>query len=359
MTERPTSAALGLLALLLAIPDASAAQQPADSGAFVVRLGADTVSVERWVRRGDRIEATAVTRSPRTAVRRLVLTLAPDGSVARFAAGPAAQTPAPEERPPAVAGAIPLVGGFWLPWELVFMRARGAGRDSVVVDVLTGGAARPTPVVKTGDNRFRSVSQFDQDMNARVDARGRLLALDVVLGNSVERVSWIDTDALARDFAARDQAGRGLGPLSPRDTIIRSVRGARVVVDYGRPSLRGRPLDVLVPPGQVWRAGANDASTLTTDRPLAFQGYTLAPGTYSVFVLPEPGRWTLIINRQTGISGLDRHPAQDLARIPMQTRTNAPVTERFTIDVTEGGSGGVLTFRWGALEAGARFSVGG
>jgi len=251
------------------------------------------------------------------------------------------------------------VGGFWLPWELALQRARSAGGDSVVIALLAGSNSRPTSFRRAGANRFTFLSQFDQVMHATLDPRGRMLALEVEGGgNTVERVAWLDVEGMARGFAARDSAGRGLGPLSPRDSTRAEVRGASITVSYGRPSLRGRPLDVLVPPGQVWRAGSNDATTITTDRPLAFEGYTLAPGTYSMFVQADAGRWTLILNRQTGMSGLDRNPAQDLARMPMQTRTDAPRTEQFTIEVAARGSGGALVFKWGSVEATAAFTVG-
>jgi hypothetical protein len=331
-------------------------QLPADSGAFIVRLGHDTIAIERFVRRGTRIEATAVSRSPRTAVARLALTLAPDGSVATIGV---ARGPAPvQEQAPPVAGAIPLTGGFQLPWELALRRVVTENRDSTLVALLAGGNPRPTVFRRTAAGQFTFLSQFDQGMRARVDPAGRLLALTTDGGGTtVERVGWLDVDAMARAFAARDSAGRGLGPLSPRDTVSAEVRGARIMVTYGRPSLRGRPLDVLVPPGQVWRAGSNDATTITTDRSLAFQGTTLPPGTYSLFVLADPGGWTLILNRLTGMSGLDRNPAQDLGRVLMTTRTTAPSTERFTIEVRSRDAGGALALRWGTVEALAPFTV--
>ncbi|HEX9895254.1 MAG TPA: DUF2911 domain-containing protein [Gemmatimonadales bacterium] len=358
-----------LLALFLALtlaPDVRATarqaggtalpQESADSGAFVVRLGTDTLSLERYTRRANRLEAVAVGRSPRTVISHLVMTLGPDGSIATVAAGRGGQTL--EERAPAVAGTIPLVGGFWLPWELALRRAQAADRDSTVVNLLAGGNARPTTFRRTGPGRFTFLNQFDQVLHARIDSRGRLLSLEIEGGGStVERVAWLDVDAMARTFSARDSAGRGLGPLSPRDTTMADVHGARIALAYGRPSLRGRSLDVLVPPGQVWRAGSNDASTITTDRRLQFQGYTLAPGSYSMFVLAEAGKWTLILNRQTGMSGLERDPAQDLARIAMQTRTNAPATEKLTIEAAAKADGGGLVFRWGPVEAVAGFRV--
>ena len=342
-----------LFGLLLA---AAPVQLPADSGSFIVRLGSDTTAIERFVRRGNRIEATAVSRSPRTAVARLALTLAPDGSVATL--GTARGSAPLEERAPPVTGVIPLTAGFQIAWELALRRALAENRDSTLVTLLAGGNPRPTVFRRTGTGRFSFLNQFDQGLRARVDPSGRLLALETEGGGTtVERVGWLDVEVLARGFAARDSAGRGLGPLSPRDTVNAVVGGARIMVTYGRPSLRARPLDVLVPPGQVWRAGSNDATTITTDRALSFQGYTLPPGTYSMFVLADPGRWTLILNRQTGMSGLDRNPAQDLGRVAMTTRTNAPATERFTIEVLTRGAGGAIAFRWGTVEALAPFTL--
>ncbi len=344
-----------LTATLFAL--ASLQQDPADSGSFIVRLGTDTISIERFTRRGNRIEAVAVGRSPRTVVSRLALTLAADGSVAALGAarGPAA----PAERAPEVPGTIPLAGGFQLPWELALRRAQAADRDSVVVEILAGGSTRPTIFRRTGPGRFTFLNQFDQVLHARMDARGRMLSVEIEGGGTtLKRVGWLDVEALARGFAARDSAGRGLGPLSPRDTVSAEVREAKIAVAYGRPSLRGRALDVLVPRGQVWRAGSNDATTISTDRPLAFQGFTLTPGTYSMFVLVEAGRWTLIFNRQTGMSGLERDPAQDLGRVPMPTRSDAPGAEKFTIDVVTRGRGGALVFMWGGVEATAAFTPG-
>jgi len=350
------TALFGILLTSLGAGAATPFQAPADSGTFIVRLGSDTIAIERFVRRGNRIEATAVGRSPRTAVARLALTLAPDGSVATIGVA-RGSAPLTEQAPP-VSGVIPLAGGFQLAWELALRRAVADNRDSTSVSLLAGGNPRPTVFRRTAAGRFTFLSQFDQVLRARVDPAGRLLALETEGGGTtVERVGWLDVDALARGFAARDSAGRGLGPLSPRDTVSTEVRGARIMVTYGRPSLRGRPLDVLVPPGQVWRAGSNDATTITTDRALALQGLTLPPGTYSLFVLADPGRWTLIVNRQTGMSGLDRTPAQDLGRVAMTTRSNATAAERFTIEVLSRGAGGALAFRWGTVEALAPFTI--
>ena len=347
---------VAVLVLLPVPPALPAAQAQADSGAFVVRLGVDTIGMERYHRSGDRIEITVLGRSPRTVVRRAVLWLAPDGSVSRVATGAEGQPL--EERANPQPGTIPVLGGSWIPWQLVLQRARAAATDTTTVTVLAGGSPRPTPVRRTGPDRFALANQFDQAMAARVDEQGRLLQAELAGGGtSVERVAGLDLARWTREFSERDARGSGLGPLSPVDSASAVVQGARISVGYGRPSLRGRPLDVLAPPGEVWRMGANDATVLTTDRAVRFEGLRLAPGSYSLFAVPGREGWTLIVNRQTGISGLERNPAQDLGRVPMRTRRDAAHTERFTIEVRPEAGRGALTVRWGPVEAVARFEV--
>ncbi len=349
----PRAVALALLAALLGPAGASA--QRADSAAYVVRLGVDTTAVERFIRSGDRIDAVSVTRSPRTSVRRLTVWLAEDGTVARYASG-AAEGAMTEQV--AVGGAIPLVGGFYVPWEIALLRARRAGGEAPSVTVLAGGQPLPIAMRRRAADEWAFSTQFDQPVVARVDPAGRMVSFAIAGGGAtVERVRWIDLDLLARDFAARDAAGRGMGALSPRDSVVAHVGGADIVIDYSRPSLRGRPLEVLVPADQVWRMGANDAATLRSARPLRLGGLHLTPGSYSLFARPHRDGWTLIVNAQTGMSGQDRDPARDVGTVEMTTRRLPEHVERFTIAVEPLGSGGVLRLRWGRTEAAVPFDI--
>ncbi|HEX6368272.1 MAG TPA: DUF2911 domain-containing protein [Longimicrobium sp.] len=137
-------------------------------------------------------------------------------------------------------------------------------------------------------------------------------------------------------------------PASPRDTAEMRIADDRVYVDYGRPFMRGRAImGGLVPYGQVWRTGANAATTLITTRALRVGGTTVPAGTYTLYTLPGETAWQLIINRQTGQWGTEYDQAQDLARIPMQVaRTPAPV-EQFTIALEPGGGNLVnLVMTW-------------
>jgi hypothetical protein len=132
--------------------------------------------------------------------------------------------------------------------------------------------------------------------------------------------------------------GQTQAPASPRDTAQVTIGDGRVLVDYGRPSMRGRPImGALVPYGQVWRTGANAATTLVTTRELRIGGTSVPAGTYTLYTLPGESAWQLIINRQTGQWGTEYDQAQDLARVAMQVgRSPAPV-EQFTISLEPGG----------------------
>ena len=146
---------------------------------------------------------------------------------------------------------------------------------------------------------------------------------------------------------------------SPRDTAEATVGGARVMVDYGRPYKRGRQIfGGLVPLNQVWRTGANAATTLVTNRALRLGTTTVPAGTYTLYTIPTASGWTLIVNRQTGQWGTEYDEKQDLARIPMRAaRVSAPV-EQFTIAVEpRGQAGGVLSMAWDTTRAELPFTV--
>ena len=137
--------------------------------------------------------------------------------------------------------------------------------------------------------------------------------------------------------------------LSPRDTVrLETTAGKHVFIDYGRPSMRGRKImGELVPFGRVWRTGANAATTFVTDVDLLIGTVTVPRGTYTLYTVPTPDGWTLIVNRQTGQWGTQYEPSRDLARIPMRTtRLERPV-ERFTIHLEPGRGGShTLALEW-------------
>ena len=143
---------------------------------------------------------------------------------------------------------------------------------------------------------------------------------------------------------------------SPRDTARGAVGGVNVLVDYGRPYRKGRTVfaaNGLVPFGQVWRTGANAATTLVTSGDLTVGGTRLPAGTYTLYTVPNATAWQLVVNRQTGQWGTVYSQAQDFARVPMTVRTLAAPVEQFTVAV----EGDALVMRWETTEARAALAA--
>lgn len=151
----------------------------------------------------------------------------------------------------------------------------------------------------------------------------------------------------AAQTPAAAPAGAPRAVASPRDTARASLAGHMVMVDYGRPFMRGRTImGGLVPYGTVWRTGANAATTLVTARDVSIGGTRVPAGTYTLYTLPGERDWQLIINRQTGQWGTEYKQEQDLARIPLRVeRTSAPV-EQFTIQLQPATTGLDLVMEW-------------
>jgi hypothetical protein len=155
-------------------------------------------------------------------------------------------------------------------------------------------------------------------------------------------------------FAQQDKSKRP----SPPATAEAMVTGKKISIDYSRPSLKGRKVfGGIVPYGQVWRTGANEATTLTTEADLQIGTLAVPKGTYTVYTIPEQGQWTLIVNKQTGQWGTEYAQGQDLGRVPMKvSKTNKPV-EMFTIAIEPKGQGGTLKMSWENTAASLDFTA--
>jgi hypothetical protein len=376
--KRPT-----LVVLALSLLGASPAFAQADSAAFVIRLGKDTVAVERYVRTADRLVVEAVQRSPVTTLHRFEYTLSPEGRVTaaelttrrpgesepgmrrsfRFEGDSAvvettSEGSASRTQSVAAPAAIPMGGPFYTPYQLAVMHAVAGGTPKTEVALLAGTNVVRIPVERVGTDSVTLTNQFGEPMRAHIDAQGRLLHLHTPAFTTLERVASLDLDGLAAEFARRDENGRGLGMLSPRHTTRTGLDGANLWLDYSRPAMRGRPIwGALVPFGAVWRTGANDAAHFATDRIVQLGELTLEPGTYTLFLQPAAERWTLIVNRQTGISGLERDAAQDVGSTALTTETLTQPAELFTIEIRGSGADARLAFAWDRTRASVPLAV--
>lgn len=124
-------------------------------------------------------------------------------------------------------------------------------------------------------------------------------------------------------------------PLSPPAKASGTIGAAELTVDYSAPSVRGRKvMGGLVPYGQVWRTGANAATTLTTSRDVMIGNLHVPAGTYTLYTIPAEKEWTLIVNKQTGQWGTKYDQAQDLGRVKMKVESlpEAVETMAFAVD---------------------------
>ena len=145
---------------------------------------------------------------------------------------------------------------------------------------------------------------------------------------------------------------------------------ARVTIDYGQPHARGRTIvGGVVPFDQVWRTGANEATSLVTDVDLTIGGVAVPKGSYTLYTLPSRSGWKLIINKNTGQWGTEYAPEHDLARVDLRSRQLREPAESFSIWlVPEAGRNdqggvpgatprGVLRLAWGDLELSTDWAV--
>lgn len=121
---------------------------------------------------------------------------------------------------------------------------------------------------------------------------------------------------------------------SPPGTAELRLKGKKITVDYSRPSMRGRKImGELVPYGKVWRTGANEATTLTTEADLTIAGAKVRAGKYTLYTLPSEDTWKLIINKQNGQFGTIYDEKQDLVRVDMAKSSLSQPVEMFAISL--------------------------
>ncbi|MDX1546905.1 MAG: DUF2911 domain-containing protein [Rhodothermales bacterium] len=145
-----------------------------------------------------------------------------------------------------------------------------------------------------------------------------------------------------------------------------------VKVTYGRPYMRGRQIfgtptedtPFLVPFGEVWRTGANEATEITATGPVQMAGQRLGAGTYSIFTVPGPDTWTIHVSPQLGLDGTGRlgpdgtftpnvfDPAENVLTftVPAGTISGEDPVEQFTMAFEPDGDGAHLVLRWERTE---------
>lgn len=174
-------------------------------------------------------------------------------------------------------------------------------------------------------------------------------------------VSLAATAALALTVTLEAQKTIELSKGSGGSPHVRTewtIDGANISIEYGRPFLKGRSESQMMPPGRVWRTGADEQTTLRTDKALKFGALAVPAGTYGLHTVPGAAEWRLVVSKRASGWGIPYPEGQDLGRVPMKVgKTKAPV-EQLTISIDDTPTGATLRIEWGTTSASVPFAVG-
>lgn len=120
-----------------------------------------------------------------------------------------------------------------------------------------------------------------------------------------------------------------------------------IIVNYCQPHKKGRIIfGALVPYGEIWRTGANEATTIHFSQNVSIDNSTLEHGTYSLYTIPNKKKWTIIFNGQTGQWGTRYNPSKDVLRVEVQPTRLNDMQEYFTISLDSIQDGVLLSLLW-------------
>lgn len=150
-------------------------------------------------------------------------------------------------------------------------------------------------------------------------------------------------------WAQGDKANRP----SPPATASGKAGGATITINYSSPGVKGRKIfGGMIPYGEAWRAGANEATIFETDKAITVEGKPLPAGKYSLFAIPGETEWTIILNSETGQWGVkgggkaNRDPAKDVVGVTVKPAKSSSLTERLVYVVSATG----FVLRWENVE---------
>lgn len=358
-------------------------------GSFVARLGNDVVAVESYTRTSRRLQGDIVLRVPGTTRYHYDLSFANDASVKRseftikplgapgvddprrliMEFGRDSMTLTSISRGERQAGSRPVSGAPNVVFRGGYGSSHGlydslamyehllanvkVSNEPIHIEAFGAGNGKPTTrLFKRASANRAAVDYFKMAwIGLTLDDAGRIVAADATATTEptrIERVEFADINRFEKEFLALDRAGRGLGVASPNVETRAKVDDASIVLKYGSPRLRGRTgvMKALVESGAVWRTGANEATTLETNRDLLLGDALIPAGKYSLWTRASAAGVQLIVNRETGQWGTAYKAAQDLVRVPLAVATSQTPVESFVIEVASEGGRCELRLRW-------------
>jgi hypothetical protein len=159
---------------------------------------------------------------------------------------------------------------------------------------------------------------------------------------------------------AKSQQDKSKRPSPPASAQCNLGGGHVLKIDYSSPRMKGRKVyGDLVPWGQPWRAGANEATTFVTDTDLLVGGKLVPAGSYTIFTVPNQTQWQLIVQKTTGEWGIPYPPQKDageLLRTDMKVSSLPAPVENFTIGFDQAGGSCTLNMDWETTRASVKIS---
>ena len=145
---------------------------------------------------------------------------------------------------------------------------------------------------------------------------------------------------------------------SPAAVAEGNASGLTVKIEYCQPYKKDRVVfgaltsvqKALCPYGEVWRTGANEATLITFGQDVNIAGKPLKKGTYTLWTVPDPAAWTIIINAETGQWGTQYDKTKDVLRVEVPAGTNPQVQEQFVISFKTQTDGADMVLRWDNAE---------
>jgi Protein of unknown function (DUF2911) len=168
-----------------------------------------------------------------------------------------------------------------------------------------------------------------------------------------KRIVFVTLSIFAFTLAAACQKDKSKRPSPPAQAQCSFADGKSITIDYSSPRAKGRKIfGDLVPYGEVWRTGANEATTFVTQADLNVGGKAVPAGSYTIFTVPNADKWTLIVNKKTGEWGIPyKYESDELARTDMNVSPTSSAVENFTIALSGMGDHCSLNISWDNTQA--------
>ncbi|HWR13940.1 MAG TPA: DUF2911 domain-containing protein [Terriglobales bacterium] len=152
-------------------------------------------------------------------------------------------------------------------------------------------------------------------------------------------------------YAQQDKSKR---PSPPGSATVTFSTGKKITIDYSRPKVADPKTGAtrkifggVVPYGQVWRTGANEATTFVTDGDVMVNDLHVPAGKYTMFSIPGENEWTIVISKATGEWGTQYDEKQDLGRTKVKAGKTSSAVPQFTITLNKTGDKKAdMVFEW-------------